>query len=328
MKKLVVITDRISQPDMERDLLGSQYEVAYLPHVPLDKRTEVLGEAYALLVWHSIVDKEFISQLKKCQIVIRYGSGVDNLNLSLLEESGIVVANCPDYGVEEVADSTAAMILYGVRQLGQFACTNILQSDLWGAGSKRELRRTRELPLGIIGFGRIGTAVAVRMKSFGMQVGFYDPFVARGLEKSLNVTRFETLDELVLNSKIISLNCPLTSITKGIINSQFLGKLNPNTILINTARGGLIKSLRELDDALEIGHLGFLGMDVLPEEPPKVESDIVIKWKDKNSDISRRVLITPHVAYYSSDSLKEIRTKAVQNLLNFVNGSDIVYRII
>ena len=328
MKRLVVVTDRISEPDIERNLLGSQFEVVYLPQVPLEKRIEVLGEAYALFVWHSTINKEVISQLKKCEIVIRYGTGVDNLDLSLLEENGIVVANCPDYGVDEVADSAAAMILYGVRQLGEFAWANILHSDSWGSGSKRELRRTRELPLGIIGLGRIGTAVALRMKSFGMQVGFYDPFAARGLEKSLNIRRFETAEELISNSKIITLHCPLTPTTKEMVDSKFLGQLNPSTILINTARGGLIKSLKELDNALEYGHLGFLGMDVLPEEPPKIDSDIVTKWQDKNSDISKRVLITPHVAYYSSDSLKEIRIKAVQNLINFVNGQDLVYRLI
>jgi lactate dehydrogenase-like 2-hydroxyacid dehydrogenase len=328
MRTLVVVTDRISDPDIERDLLGSQYEVVYLPQIPLEKRTEVLGEAYALLVWHSVINKEVISKLQKCRIVIRYGSGVDNLDLSLLKESGIVVANCPDYGVDEVADSASAMILYGVRQLGEFKTTNIFQSDSWGAESKRELRRTRELPLGIIGLGRIGTAVALRMKSFGMQVGFYDPFAARGLEKSLNINRFETVEELIFNSKIITLHCPLTPITKEMVNSKFLGQLNPNTILINTARGGLIKSLRELDNALESGHLGFLGMDVLPEEPPKIESDIVIKWQDKSEEVSKRVLLTPHIAYYSVDSLTEIRAKAVQNLINFVNGQDLVYRLI
>jgi phosphoglycerate dehydrogenase-like enzyme len=328
VKKLVVVTDRISEPDIERNLLGSQFEVVYLPQVPLEKRIEVLGEAYALFVWHSIINKEIVSRLKKCEIVIRYGSGVDNLDLTLLEENGIVVANCPDYGVDEVADSAAAMILYGVRQLGEFAWANILHSDSWGSESKRELRRTQELPLGIIGLGRIGTAVALRMKSFGMQVGFFDPFAARGLEKSLNIRRFETVEELISNSKIITLHCPLTPTTKEMVDSTFLRQLNPNTILINTARGGLIKSLKELDNALEHGHLGFLGMDVLPEEPPKNDSDIVAKWQNKNSDISKRVLITPHVAYYSSDSLKEIRIKAVQNLINFVNGRDLVYRLI
>jgi len=328
MKKTVVITDRISRPDIEKHLLGDGFEVIFLPSVPADKRKELLSNAYALLVWHSIIDIDIVSQLRNCQIVIRYGSGVDNLNLPLLKDKGIVVANCPDYGVDEVADSAAAMILYGVRQLGEFAGANILQSVSWGAESKRELRRTRELPLGIIGLGRIGIAVALRMKSFGMQVGFYDPFTARGIEKSLNAKRFETVDELILNSKIITLHCPLTPTTKEMVDSNFLGQLNTGTILINTARGGLIKSLRELDIALESGHLGFLGMDVLPEEPPSIESDIVIKWQDKNKEVSKRVLLTPHVAYYSSDSLTEIRSKAAQNLIRFTNGQDLVYRLI
>lgn len=328
MKKIIVITDRISNPDLECNLLGSQYEVFYLPNVPPAKRDEILANAHALFVWHSVVDRELISKLMNCKIVIRYGAGVDNLDLSLLRETGIAVANCPDYGVDEVADTAVAIILNGIRQLSEFSSSNIRQGDLWGAESRRELRRTRELPLGIIGFGRIGTAVALRMKSFGMLVGFYDPFVSRGLEKSLGVVRFESIDELIHNSKIISLHCPLTDTTKGIVNSQFLRKLNVGTVLVNTARGALFSSLGDLDDALVSGNLGFLGTDVLPEEPPKTEANIVSRWQDKNNDISKRVLITPHIAYYSSDSLKEIRTKAVQNLLNFDGGHPLLYQLI
>ncbi len=328
MKKLVLVTDRISNPDIESQILGDDFQCVYLPSVPESDKETVTRDAYAVLVWHSSIDEEMIGRLKSCKVVIRYGAGIDNLNLDHLKEKGITVGNCPDYGIEEVADTAAAMILYGMRQLGEFASMDLEKLETWGQGSQRILKRGNRHSLGIVGLGRIGTALALRMKAFDVDVGFLDPFAVRGVEKSLKITRFETLTELLQKSSIVSLHCPLTEKTRGMVDADFVANLKTNSMLINTARGGLISSLALLDDALNSGRLGFLAMDVLPEEPPAQGIDILKKWRSVGGGLNGRVLITPHVAYYSEDSLKEIRVKAAQSILNFSMGQDPLYRII
>lgn len=328
MRRLVLITDRISNPNIETEILGDEFECVYLPELPEPEQEAAISDAYAILVWHSRIDKEIIENLKNCKVVIRYGAGIDNLNIDLLKERGIAVGNCPDYGIEEVADTAAAMILHGMRQLGEFSSVDLDQEQVWGRESRRTLKRSNKHSLGIVGLGRIGTALALRMKEFGLNIGFFDPFAIRGVEKSLKITRFETLEELLHHSSIVSLHCPLTEKTRGMVDEDFVSNLQKNTLLVNTARGGLMSSLQVLEEGLKSGNIGFLAMDVLPEEPPIRDTDILRKWRSVGSGLEGRVLITPHTAYYSEDSLKEIRVKAAKSILNVSLGQDPLYRIV
>jgi len=327
-KKLIVVTDRIRIPDVEREVLGSTFEIAYLPEFVGAERIRILNKAYGLIVWHEKVDVNFIQHLLECKVVIRYGAGIDNLDVLSLKDKKIVVGNCPDYGVEEVADATASMILFGTRNLAEFSKVDLFDPSVWGSPGSRSVRRSRLHSLGIVGLGRIGTAVALRLKSFGVTIGFFDPFIPRGIEKSLGLIRYESLRDLLVGSSIVSLHCPLTSETSGMVNKDFISSMQRGSLLINTSRGGLISSLEDLDEGLENGQLGFVALDVVDEEPPQSHRDLLNKWRNPASPMSNRVLITPHVAYYSEDSLKEIRVKAAQSILNFSMGQDPLYRII
>jgi len=326
MKKLIVVTDRISDPSVERDILGDDYRLVFLPDHNGTERNQILSEAVGLLVWHEPITKDFLDLTFNCKIILRYGAGVDNIDLEAAKHKGIAVCNTPDYGVDEVADTTCALMLDAVRQIRGYEKRLNDKDNFWGAPSIVPLKRTSEHKLGIIGMGRIGTSVARKMQSFGMSVVFYDPHVARGFEKSIGVKRVEDLKSLQEFSTIISLHCPLTAETKGMVDRNFLEFLNPNTILINTARGGLVSNLDVLHEGLVSGKISFIGLDVLPVEPALITEEPLRSWMNDKEFMSR-VSITPHTAYYSEDSYSELRVKAAKNIERYFHGLEPINRL-
>ena len=153
-----------------------------------------------------------------------------------------------------------------------------------------------------------------------MKIGFYDPYVASGYEKVLGIKRYESLDDLKSQSSIISINSVLTKETNKMINKEFINSLNDNTILINTARGAIIENLDILYDGLKNNKLSAVGLDVLPEEPPKPTDKLIEVWKNLKDSLSDKIIINPHAGYFSSLSINEMRTKASENMLSFIKG--------
>lgn len=326
MKKLIVVTDRINDPSVERDLLGDEYRLVFLPDFKGIERNQILSEAAGLLVWHEPITKEFLDLTLNCKMIMRYGAGFDNIDLQAAKQRGITVCNTPDYGVDEVADTACALILDAVRQIRGYEKRLNEGNDFWGAPSDSQLKRTSEHKLGIVGMGRIGTSVARKMQVFGISVAFYDPYVARGFEKSIGVKRVEDLKSLQQFSTIISLHCPLTAETKGMVDHNFLEFLNPNTILINTARGGLVSNLDVLHEGLLSGKISFVGLDVLPVEPALITEEPLRTWMN-DKEFMTRVSITPHTAYYSDEAYSELRVKAANNIDRFFHGLDPMNRL-
>jgi lactate dehydrogenase-like 2-hydroxyacid dehydrogenase len=325
-KRVIVVTDRIADPDVERKVLGNEFEIYFLKSLSEAKRTEVLLKTEAIIVWHEEIDIDFILKMPKCGMIMRYGAGFDNIDLIAAKQHNIVVCNTPDYGVDEVADTACTFILDAVRQIRGYENRLSEGDDLWGAPSDSPLKRTSEHKLGIVGMGRIGTSVARKMQAFGMSVAFYDPYVARGFEKSIDVERVEDLKSLQEFSTIISLHCPLTAETKGMVDSNFLAFLNPNTILINTARGGLVSNLDVLHEGLLSGKISFIGLDVLPVEPAVITEEPLRAWMN-NKEFMSRVSITPHIAYYSEEAYSEIRVKAAKNIERYFHGLEPINRL-
>ena len=154
------------------------------------------------------------------------------------------------------------------------------------------------------------------MKAFKMEVAFYDPYVVSGYEKTLNLKRYETLEDLAKNSTIISVNAALNQETKNIINDNFVSLLKDNTIFINTARGEIVESLDVLMRGLKSNKLGAIGLDVLPKEHPDGTEPFFKKWLDQEPDLRDKVIINPHAAYYSLSSILEMSIKAAENIAN------------
>jgi D-3-phosphoglycerate dehydrogenase len=309
---IVGITDHIVPPaDIEQGAFP-EAEFRFLP----DWRKDAAGrrawqEADALLVWHWRVDTETVAILDRCKILVRYGVGYDLVDVKALAARRIPFCNTPDYGTEEVADAACGMILAIQRQLVAYdrACRHFTSG--WQEHTLSPQQRTNCQTLGVIGVGRIGTAVVLRMKPFGCRILGYDPYKPSGYEKAVGFERVESLDELLARSDIVTIHCPLTEETRGMVDARFLAKMKAGASLVNTARGGIFADLDCLEAALRLRHLAYAAMDVLPDEPP-ADHPLLRAWRDDADWIRGRMIVTPHVAWHSEQGWYEMRCKAAQ----------------
>ncbi|MCS7271879.1 MAG: C-terminal binding protein, partial [Gemmataceae bacterium] len=257
--------------------------------------------------------RQTIDRLQKCRLIVRCGVGYDNVDYRYARQKGIPVANVPDYGTEEVADSAIALMLSLVR--GVTYHTRRLQQGDKGAWHYRPpwpLFRLRGRNYASLGLGRIGIAAALRAKAFGMQVLFYDPYVADGIDKALGFTRVETLDELLQQAFVLSIYCPLTEETRHLIDARALALLPDGAYLVNTARGGIVDTTALLE-ALRRGKLAGVGLDVLPKEPPSDDDPLIQAWRNPDDPCHDRLIINPHSAFYSEEGLRDMRLKGARN---------------
>jgi phosphoglycerate dehydrogenase-like enzyme len=260
--------------------------------------SDQLRRADALIAWHKIdFGRSELEGLSKCKGLVRASVGMENIDLEAAEELGITVENIPDYGTEEVADHTIALILAVSRNLCEVARAS--RSGDWRWQTVGQVSRLRGQRLGIVGLGRIGTAVALRAKVFGLEVAFCDPYIPVGCEKALGIERVTSLRELAERTDILSLHVPLTPETHRFIGRDELRLMPQGAIVVNTSRGGVVDQ-DEMIAALEDGHIAGAGLDVLADEPA-----VPIALRDH-----RKVVLTAHSAFYSQESLRELRTSA------------------
>ena len=306
--KNIYITDYIDHPDVESEILGNHLS----PNLHED--VEVL------LVWHEPITPEYIDALPNLKGIIRYGVGYENIDLSYAAKKNIVVCNTPDYGTEEVADTTLAMMLTLARGTARYdSFSRSFENGSWQENKLYGLKRLSSLKLGILGCGRIGTCAAFRAKAFGFDIAFFDPFQPSGYEKAIGISRVSTLEELLSRSDIISIHTPLNHQTNGIVDEFFIDKMKERSILINTSRGKVLKNLDLLYEPLKSGKLLAAGLDVLPEEPPR-EGMLLSAWKNREPWLEGRLIINPHTAYYTDDAFLEMRKKASLNAMRVING--------
>ncbi|KAL4231396.1 C-terminal-binding protein 1 [Mactra antiquata] len=281
---------------------------------------KVLNEAVGALMWHSItLTKEDLEKFKSLRVIVRIGSGYDNVDVKAAGEFGIAVCNVPGYGVEEVADSTLCLILNLYRRTYWLAHMIREGKKVSGPESLREAAsgsaRIRGDTLGIVGLGRVGSAVALRAKVFGFNVIFYDPYLADGVEKSLGITRVYTLQDLLFQSDCVSLHCNLNEHNHHLINDYTIKQMRPGkstrAFLVNTARGGLVDE-HALAAALKDGRVRAAALDVHENEPFVLSQSPL---KD-----SPNLICTPHSSFYSEQSLTELREMAAGEIRRAVVG--------
>lgn len=277
---------------------------------------KVLNEASAALLWNTMtLTRDDLLKFKALKLIVRIGSSIDNIDVEAAGELGIAVSHVPGCCVDEMADSTLAMILNLYRGTTQLhlnvreGITPATPEQTAEACSK--LRRIRGQTLGLIGFGRIGSAVAIRALSFGFNVIFYDPFIKDGIERSMGVQRAETLPDLLRCSDCISLHCPFTVHTHRIINDSTLHHVKPGTFLVNTASGFLIDQLA-LTNALKEGILAGAAIDVY-ESSCQAMPLAALKAVPN-------LLCTPRTAWYSEQSARESREVAANEVKRALLG--------
>lgn len=310
-RPLVVVTDYLAEAGPETPVLG---DLADLRLLQTNDEADVLArgaDADVLLVYHDIkLTERSIAALPHLKGIVRCGVGYDNVDLRAAGGRGVVVCNVPDYGAEEVADHAILMLLALARRL--VPAHDAVRAGRWDTSVVFGAPRLRGQTLGVIGCGRIGTATALRAKAFGLRVLIYDPYQPDGLDKALGVERCHRLEELLPQARFVSLHCPLTRETRHLLNRDTLALLPPGAYVINTARGPCV-SADALLAALDSGRVAAAALDVVEREP--LEDDRLRRHP--------RVLLTPHVAFYSAEGFVEMRTKGAREARRILTGEPV-----
>lgn len=320
-QKRVVITDFINDSlDIEREVLRGVADVVALDAMDEGELHGNIEAADAVMLYHNLsLTARTIERLQHCQLIVRCGVGFDNVDHALARQLGIPVANVPDYGTEEVADSAIGMALALTRGIHLYNQRMREQPDPWMYHVARPLLRHRGRVFGIVGLGRIGSATARRALAMGMDVRFYDPLKPDGYDKAIGVRRVETLEELMRESFILSLHCPLTPETRHMINAETLAWLPEGSYLVNTARGDVLDTTA-IPDAILSGSLAGAAIDVLADEPPTPDNPLLQAWRNPEHPAYERLLINPHSAFYCEEGLQDMRRKGAQACRRALTG--------
>jgi D-3-phosphoglycerate dehydrogenase len=301
----VVLTDQVfPDVELERSML-SEIDAELI--VPEGDRDAVLAEAAAadaLLNTYLPLPADAIGRLTHCQVIARYGIGVDNIDIEAARAARIVVTNVPDYCVEEVAAHTLALVLASLRRLPA-AIERGAQAP-WSLDGLRPIPRLSDLTYGIVGLGRIGRRVADLLRPLGGHLVGYDPYLNGEIA---GVEREPTLEALLGHSDVVTLHLPATAETRGMIGAAQLQQMRPSAILVNTSRGALVRST-DLATALRSRRIAGAAVDVLEREPEDAAEIAGLPG----------ALVTPHMAYYSEASLRESQRKATQQVVNVLTA--------
>lgn len=276
------------------------------------KTTETLiplvRDADAIITQFAPINREVIAAMEQARVIVRYGIGVDNVDLEAAREKGIPVCNVPDYCIDEVADQTLAFILASTRQV--VANSNKVRGGQWGlAVPLNQMRALRDLTVGVVGFGRIGREVVARLRAFKCRVLVHDPVVAAGDIEQAGAVPVD-LARIISDSDIVTLHCPSMAQTRGMINRDSLAKMKRGVILINVARGDLVDSAA-LTEALQEGQVAVAALDVFAPEP--IPADHPILKLDN-------VIVASHIASTSVPAVRKLRETAANLALQALRG--------
>jgi D-3-phosphoglycerate dehydrogenase / 2-oxoglutarate reductase len=292
--------------EIERNILASTG--AELRVAPAQDEATLAREAAdcdAILTCWARVSRIVIEAAPRCRIVSRLGIGLDNIDLTAAAERGMYVTNVPDYCQAEVAEHTLALLLALGRKVAFYHAQT--KQGVYDIRAGAPLRRIAGQTLGLIGLGSIGAAVAERAAALGINVLAYRRCVSDPPPRGVSWSSF---DDLLATSDYVSLHVPLTPETQGLIGRRELALMRPTAYLINTSRGGLIDH-EALSQALSSDRLAGAALDVQAVEPPDLGQ---MPYCDP------RVIVTPHAAFSSAESLQTLRTRATSQVVDVLQG--------
>ncbi len=278
---------------------------------------ELCSEADAVITQFAKINANVINAMNRAKVIVRYGIGVDNVDLKAARAKNIPVCNVPDYCIDEVADHTLAFILALTRQVVPH--NDHLKAGKWGlVGPLENLRCLRDQTVGVVGFGRIGRQVVQRLLAFKCKVVVYDPIVSADDVQQVGAEP-STFDDLLRQSDIVTLHCPSIPQTRKIMNLKSIGLMKKGAILINVGRGDLL-DVPALMQGLDSGHLSAAALDVFDPEPIPTGHPILSR---------SNVVLAPHIASATPTASAKLRDSATglaikgargEKVSNVVNG--------
>lgn len=260
--------------------------------------------ADAILTRETKITATLIDQLKQCKVILRYGVGIDNIDLEAAKNRNIYVVNVPDYGSDAVAEHALALMLCATRRITTLH--ERIHQGQWGGEKPGIIYSFKGKTLGLIGTGRIGMAFVEKCQGLGFKrVIAYDPYISTcpGVE-------LHDFDSVIKESDFLSLHTPLTPQTKHMINRETLKKMKPTLVLVNTARGGLINE-HDLAEALKNGTILAAGLDVFENEPLPTNHPLMSL---------QNVVLTNHVGWYNEESIENLQRKAAEEVARVLKG--------
>ena len=265
---------------------------------------ERCGNADGLLIQYGAVTRRVLEGLPRVRVLVRYGVGVDGIDLAAATDHGVPVVNVPDYGTDEVANHAVALLLALARKLTRL--DRQTRSGGWDVFRVGAVTRLAGQTVGIFGCGRIGSAVARKLSGFDVRLLGCDPYIDR-FPAGVQPVPFE---RLLGESDYITIHCPLTGETRHAFDAESFGRLRSTAVLINTARGGIVDT-DALVGALQEGQLAGAGLDVLEQEPIDPESPLLRM---------EQVIVTPHAAWYSEEGRSDLKRRAAEEAVRVLRG--------
>lgn len=307
---VITVTDHVFESvGRERELAGSTGAEFREADCATEAETlEATRGASVVFVNFAPITSRVLESLASGAVVIRYGVGWDNVDIAAADRLGVAVCNVPDYGTSTVADHAVSLAFNLLRRIGQFH-SQVAAGNWPKPASQGLIPEFSDLTVGLLGTGKIGLAVASRLKAFGMTVLAYDPYADR---QTLMEAQIEsvTLEHLWARSNLVSLHAPANASTHKIVNGEAIALMPPGSYLVNTARGALV-DLGAVVDALDSGHLAGVAFDVVDPEP--LPSDHPIRQHAE-------AIITPHTAFFSARSMDNLQLFAVEEAQRALRG--------
>jgi D-3-phosphoglycerate dehydrogenase len=308
---LVAVTDYgFDALDVEKAMLeplGCRF-VASKTGKDMRELKELVKEADYVLTQFAPVNAEVIGSMQRCRLIVRYGIGVDNVDLAAAAARKIPVCNVPDYCTDEVADHALAMILALTRRVGENAA--VVRGGRWAlAVALEQMRVLREMTVGLVAFGRIGREVALRLKPFKCRILVTDPGVPAQRIRQEGFLPV-SLEELLGQSDLVSLHCPSTAETRYLINARSLATMKRGALLVNVSRGTLVRT-QDLVAALQSGAIAAAALDVTDPEPIEKDSPLLAM---------QNVIINSHVASGSLRAARKLRSDVAETVAVALRG--------
>lgn len=272
-----------------------------------DEVIQAAADCDALICQFAPITRRVIESLRRCKVIVRYAIGVDNIDLKAAEECGIIVCNVPDYSIDEVSNHVIALLLDCCKKLTYMAGQTKLGNTSYTM--IEPLSRMEGRTLGLMGFGRIARVVARKMSGFGLNIIAYDPMMDTAAAQQLNVSPV-SFQELLAQSDYISIHCPLTQETHHLFDRQIFEQMKPTVIFINTARGAIVKE-EDMVAFLREHEFAMAGIDVTETEPVPTDHPLL---KLNNA------VVTPHVAWYSVESVLSLQRKVAEEVAGVLSG--------
>lgn len=312
----IVITDCDHENiDIEREVFKkANREIELLQCKTEEDLIEQCKGAQAFINQYAPITERVLRELPDLKLVVRYGVGVNNVDLEAATKYGVQVCNVPDYGMNEVADHALAMMLCLTRKI--VTMNNHTKNGVWDYQESIPVYRHSEQVVGVIGLGRIGSSFAKKVNALGCKVIAYDPYYPNRNVLAPEYVEFVSFEDLIKKSDIISIHCPSDNAIN-LIGEKELSEMKNTAYLVNVSRGGIINE-EALDKALSEKWIAGAALDVVLHEPLSQESPL---FKHNN------FICTPHMAWYSEQSAKELKRKVAEEVVRFCNNEAVAYPV-